>query len=460
MRKRTDELEFLPAVLEIQETPPLPFAHWILWAILLLFAIGVVWAWFGHVDIVGVAIGKIVPTDRVKIIQPLESGTIRAIHVTENEKVKRGQILVELDPTLTGADRESLREQLMALQLDRVRLLTVLKELESDKFEFDHVSNLQFDYHLQASRSRRTVPEEVTPEQLRILNQRIQSQLNQYRARQRSLEERENEKRAERRAVIQRIQQLNGTIPLITERTESLRILVEEDMAPRMQWLALEQERIEQVEGREVQHHNLEMLDAAIEEIIQRQEELEADFESRILGELVEVKSRIATMRQEWIKAEKRVSRRRLVAPVSGQVYQLAVHTIGGVVTPAQELMRIVPSVGAVEVEAWVPNKDIGFVHEGQETKIKVQTFPFTKYGTIQGKILNISDDATQDENLGLVYAARVNMEKAIMEVEDKIVNLTPGMAVTVEINMGKRRLIEFLLSPLLRYKDESLRER
>ena len=122
--------------------------------------------------------------------------------------------------------------------------------------------------------------------------------------------------------------------------------------------------------------------------------------------------------------------------------------------------MHIIPYDDPVEVEAWLPNKDIGFVHEGQEAAIKVETFPFTKYGLVDAEILNVSNDATPDENLGLVYAMRVKMFQTTMNVKDKIVNLSPGMAVTVEINLGKRRLIEFLLSPLLRYKDESVRER
>ena len=160
------------------------------------------------------------------------------------------------------------------------------------------------------------------------------------------------------------------------------------------------------------------------------------------------------------VKADKRVTLQNLRSPVTGTVHQLVIHTIGGVVTPAQELMHIIPHDDPVEVEAWLLNKDIGFVHKGQKAAIKVETFPFTKYGLVDAEILNVSNDATPDEKLGLVYAMRVKMNQTTMNVKGKIVNLTPGMAVTVEMNLGKRRLIEFLLSPLLRYKDESVRER
>jgi hemolysin D len=160
------------------------------------------------------------------------------------------------------------------------------------------------------------------------------------------------------------------------------------------------------------------------------------------------------------VKAENRSRLMRLTAPVAGSVQQLAVHTVGGVVTPAQALLVIVPGDNPLEIEAFVENKDIGFVRTGQTAEVKVETFPFTKYGTLPGKVVQVSSDAIQDEKRGLVYAARVKLDKATLDVDGKTVNLTPGMAVTVEIKTGKRRIIEYFLSPLMQYKAESLRER
>lgn len=145
---------------------------------------------------------------------------------------------------------------------------------------------------------------------------------------------------------------------------------------------------------------------------------------------------------------------------MSGTVQQLAVHTIGGVVTPAQPLLVIVPKEQSLEVEAFIENKDIGFVFAGQDVEVKVETFPFTKYGTIPAKVVHVSNDALNDEKRGLIYAARVKLSKSTMQLEKKIVNLSPGMAVTAEIKTGKRRVVEYFLSPLMQYKDESLRER
>ena len=175
---------------------------------------------------------------------------------------------------------------------------------------------------------------------------------------------------------------------------------------------------------------------------------------------LTQAEQKNGSLAQEKVKAEDRGRLLRLTAPVGGTVQQLAVHTVGGVVTPAQPLMVIVPGDNPLEVEAFVANKDIGFVRNDQVAEIKVETFPFTKYGTLPGKVMQVSGNAIQDEKRGLVYAARVKLEKATLNVDGKTVNLSPGMAVTVEIKTGKRRVIDYFLSPLLQYGDESLRER
>jgi hemolysin D len=160
------------------------------------------------------------------------------------------------------------------------------------------------------------------------------------------------------------------------------------------------------------------------------------------------------------LKAEQRNRLTQLTAPVDGTVQQLAVHTVGGVVTEAQPLMVIVPKDNPLQVEVYLENKDIGFVKAGLAAEVKVEAFPYTKYGTLQGKVLHISNDAINDEKRGLIYLARIQLEKATMRLEEREVSLTPGMAVTVEIKTGNRRVIEYVLSPLLQYSSESFKER
>jgi hemolysin D len=176
--------------------------------------------------------------------------------------------------------------------------------------------------------------------------------------------------------------------------------------------------------------------------------------------ELSTIETKVASLVQEVTKAGQRAGFQRLTTPIDGVVQQVAVHTVGGVVTPAQQLLIVVPLEHPVEVEAQVENKDVGFVKEGQVVELKVETFPFTLYGTIPGRVVSVSDDAAPIEKVGLVYPTRVSMDRATMQVDGKPVHLSPGMAVTVEIKTGQRRVIEYLLSPLLKSVKESLRER
>ena len=176
--------------------------------------------------------------------------------------------------------------------------------------------------------------------------------------------------------------------------------------------------------------------------------------------ELTLTETKIKSYQQELIKAKNRSVKQTLVAPINGVVQELAVHTIGGVVTPAQKLMVLVPEREQLEIEAWVDNKDIGFVNENDKAEIKVEAFPFTKYGTIDGTIKTLSRAAVPLEKVGLVFYARVGMERNVIQVENKSVELTPGMNVTVEIKTGARRIIEYFLAPLLRGVKESIRER
>jgi hemolysin D len=300
----------------------------------------------------------------------------------------------------------------------------------------------------------------VTPEQVQLFQQRLTSQYSEYLSRKGALENEVLEHQAEHKSVEERIAQLKETIPLITERAAAMEKMLSSGVVPRVQWLEVEEQRIGQVKELDVQKSNLNRLQAGVGAAQQQLNALGSQVQSQWLAELNDTENKINAIKQELVKAEQRQTLQHLVAPVAGTVQQLAMHTVGGVVTPAQQLMLIVPEENAIEVEAWVQNRDIGFVEKGQVAEIKIETFPYTKYGVINGEIQNVSNDAVPNEQLGLIYIARVLMEKTTMQVNGKIVNLSPGMAVTVEVKIGKRRIIEYVLSPLLRYKEESIQER
>jgi hemolysin D len=237
-------------------------------------------------------------------------------------------------------------------------------------------------------------------------------------------------------------------------------VLLELEAVSRMDFLQAEAQRIDKVQELAGQKKQLQQDQAALGEAEKRFLAMASEFQQTKQAELSALETKAVSLAQDVTKAGQRAGLQRLISPIGGVVQQLAVHTVGGVVTPAQQLLIVVPHDHPVEVEAQVENKDVGFVQEGQPVEIKVETFQFTLYGTIPGHVLTVSDDAVPVEKVGLVYPTRVNVDRATIQVEGKQVNLSPGMAVTVEIKTGQRRIIEYLLSPLLKSMNESLRER
>ena len=440
--RNTHELEFLPAALEIQETPPSPIGRAIIWVLILLFSVAVIWACVGRVDIVVTAQGKVIPSERIKIIQPLEISTVTVIHVHEGQVVKRGDVLIELDTTYTAADASRLGNESHNAQVELARAKALVTAMQNN---LSPVAQW---------------PVAVSHDLLQTQQQLLISQWQQYEARLNGLDSERNRRQAELASTLEQVKKLEATLPLISERAESLKGLAEKKLAPRHTYLKIEQERIEQSQDLAVQRQNLVQLRAALNQLKQQRRGEETDALNKALADLTELKRREQGLNQESIKAEQRNQLQHLISPVDGVVQQLAIHTVGGVVTPAQQLMVVVPNEVGVEVEAVIENKDIGFVREDQIAEVKVDAFPFTKYGTINAKLLSISNDAVPNEQSGLIFTARVLLDESSIRIDEKMIPLSPGMAVTVEVKTGTRKLIEYVLSPLLRYADESVRER
>jgi membrane fusion protein, hemolysin D len=452
-----DQLAFLPAALEIQDTPPSPIGRAIIWTLVLLFCIAVVWTALGKIDIVAVATGKVIPSGRVKTIQPLEIGVVAAIHVEEGQSVKKGDPLITLDGTQTQADEKRLADELHSAQIEWLRTSAFQKALEAGEAQLSPLTLVQ-GAMIQEAMQQMAIA--IAPQDATFQSRLLQAQFDEYQSRRKSLEGQVRAREAERRQAQSLKRKLERTLPLISERADSVKTLYQKQLASREQHLALEQERITQEQDFLAESARVDELTGEIQAIQDQVATVESEYKRNNLIALQEAKQKTTALEQEWIKARQRNRQQVLHASTDGTVQQLSVHTIGGVVTPAQDLMLIVPEDSQLEVEAFIQNKDIGFVAEGQAAEVKIDTFNFTKYGLIDAQLKTISHDAVSDENLGLVYPARVILEQAKIQIADKWVNLSPGMSVTVEVKTGKRRIIEFFLSPLLRYKQESIRER
>lgn|SRR3990167_738523 len=439
--------EFLPGALEITQSPPSPIGRAIVWTLVTLFAIVIVWACFGQVDIVAVAEGKIIPSSQVKQIQPLEKGVIKQILVQEGDRVKAGDPLVELDRTLTAADQQRLEQDLVTQRLTALRLSQLSEWLQQGRM--DRPCRLP------------ETPEQPAPEgeryvQAQLLAQNCADHAAQYRALQNQVQSR----KAELLGTEAMILKLEGTLPLITKRATALKTLLDKKLGAEHEYLQLEQERIEAAQSLVAEHARAQQLHSAIRETEQQMKALNAQAQAKVLEQLTATRREVAAAVEELNKAQDLNAKQMLYSPVDGTVQQLAVNTVSGVVEPAQVLMLIVPSEEKLIVEVMLENKDIGFVRAGQRAEIKVHTFPFTKYGVIDAEVLNVGSDAITTEEQGLIYKVKLLMDKSTLWVDEREVQLIPGMAVSAEVKTGKRRLIEYVMAPLLRYKQESVRER
>ncbi|MBI3517449.1 MAG: HlyD family type I secretion periplasmic adaptor subunit [Proteobacteria bacterium] len=456
-RSQAHEREFLPAALEIVETPASPASRVIGYVIVLFFALALAWACLGQVDVIATARGKIIPTGRTKVVQPLEIGTVRAIHVQEGQPVRAGDPLIELDPTTNAAESERLAADLVVAGLDAARLRAALSDAPDPVATFDP-------------------PQGADALKVRLYRQLLANQVAEQRAKLAGLDRQYAQRDADRAAVAGTVAKLSAAIPMLRERAQTKRYLADQGTASRMNALELEQSLTEYQHELLVQKSRLAEAEAALGAIAESRAQAAAEYQRTMLTDLTGAEQKIAGLTQELVKATKKTDLQRLTSPVDGTVQQLAVHTIGGVVTPAQTLMVIVPRDSRLEVEAAVENKDIGFVAEGNPVEIKIETFNFTKYGLLRGTVTQLSRDSIVPERGGAsadprqpttapttqepVYTARISLDRESMEIDGRIIALGPGMSVTAEIKTGQRRVIEYLLSPVLKYSHESIRER
>jgi len=460
--RRANELAFLPAALEIAETPPSPVGRAIGATIILLFCVAVTWAWAGTTDIVAATTGKIVPSGRTKVIQPFETGVVRSIRVQDGQAVKAGDVLIELDPTVNAAERDHLHNDLLAEQLNIARLHAALAGADDPTAAF----------HPPAGAGAALISAQ---------RQLLLNQVTEHRARIASLARQQAQKEAEQGTIVATIHKLEATIPVIQQRVDIRKTLMDKELGSKLTYFEIFQLLVEQQEDLGVRKSHLREAEAAAAAIRETRGQAEAEYRRTLSDELAKAEQKASGLAQDLIKAEQKTKLQLLASPVDGVVQQLAIHTVGGVVTPAQALLAVVPSDSRLEIEAMISNRDIGFVHAGQEAEIKIDTFSFTRYGLLRGTVLTVSQDAVirdrrqdraDDRALGtqndtsepkgqeLNYSARISLDRTRMQIDDRVVDLSPGMAATVEIKTGSRTILSYLLSPLLRYRQEALHER
>jgi hemolysin D len=436
-----DQLAFLPAELELVETPVHPAPRWTMRVLVALTVIALLIGVLGRLDIVVTASGQFIPDARVKTIQPAITGVVREIRVRDGERVSAGQLLMKLDTTQAAADADKARSSRLDAGLAAARANALLAAQHDGKTPVvatvdDAPDARMQDAQRQAEGAWLEYRDQYTGEQAELAKR--QAELDSTRA---------------------EIAKLAATAPLARQQADAYQALVADKYVARNDYLDKEQSALDKENELAAQRSHAKELAAGIAEQRAQVEATASKFRHDQLDELEKATQQLTQSRDDETKAQTRQSLMSLTAPVAGTVQQLAVHTLGGVVTTAQSLMEIVPD-DALEVEAKLQNKDVGFVQVGQRVAVKVEAFPYTRYGYLNGTITEVSNDAVQDKKLGLTFPVRIRLETNRIHVDNRWITLTPGMSVTADIRTGKRSVIGYFLDPLQQTAQEGMRER
>ncbi len=435
------ETEFLPAILEVTETPPSPTGRLVMWTILLLVVVALAWSILGHINEVAVAAGKVIPTGQIKTVQVKNKGIVKEINVEEGQLVQEGDVLVVLDPTTTTADYDSLKKRAAYYKLDIQRLTA---ELTQQPF----------------------VPEEDPDLEAHDLAAEMalyQSRISDYNTQRQSRVDVINQKIARLQATQATYEKYAQVLAIEEEKESRLIDLSEQNAISQFQLLEQQSKTIEYAKNAQAELDSINSIKAEIAEAQQNLANVDAAYHKDIMTALVEAKKEYYSVSEAIKKADEDSRMATIYAPTSGRVYNLNIHTLGGIVTDAQPLMQIVPEDVKLEFEVYADNKDIGFIKVGQEAEVKVETFNFQKFGMYKAEVMEIGADAVNEPNdpqRDKKYKLLLDPTSNDINIYGQPAKLEVGMNVSAEIKIKEKRIIDFFLDPFRRYTSEALRER
>lgn len=435
------ESDFLPAALEVIERPVSPTARVATWVLLIGLVATCAWTIFGRVDVVASAPGTLIPTGRVKLVQSPGAGVVRAIYVRNGDVVKKGQPLLDLDPTLAGADLAQAEKALAAAELDMARNRAIADALSGRGLNFIAPVG---------------TPPGVADTQRRL----IAAQLAEIDATSASLAAARSSSLSDANAGRAQVSKLTDTVPILDRQIANMNRLDAKGYAPGLRLLELQRQRRQEVGERDVAATQISRGLSEARKLEQQIRETREQARRTALTDLAKAEADAILRREEVTKARQKSQFQRIIAPADGTIQQLEVNTVGGVIEATKPLMTLVPNQGGVEVEARILNKDVGFIRVGQEASVKLEAFPFTRYGSVPGRVRSISRDAVQDKELGLVYVATIILDRSYVDTDGRRMILSPGLAATVDVRTGSRRIISYLISPLQTSISQAGRER
>lgn len=447
-----DALDFAAGLLAIQESPPGRLPRAVLYSVTVLLVLTVLWATFGHLDIVASAEGRLVPKTYLQVVQPADAGIVKAILVHEGEHVTAGQILLRMDAQDARADAAKLRSDLAlrSLQLRRIRA-----ELDG-----------------QPLRAQPDDPPVLFRQVTAQYQERRQAYLDALAQAKEQMTKAEHDYQAGEDVLAK----LHQTNPILKSEADAYTGLGAEGYVPRVTVSDKERAYIENEQDLKAQESTVDSLLAAVQEARQQVRETTSKYRSDLEDERVAAEGQYRKLQADWAKIIHDSSLLELRSPAAGIVKDLATHTIGTVVSSGTVLLSIVPDHEPLVAEVMIRNDDIGFVHDDQRVKIKLAAYPFQKYGLLDGRVLQIWPDASETGSQSDLqrrareggslnegssgFKALVALDRQTLTAGGESLALVPGMDVVAEIREGRRTVLEYLLSPLRGALHDSAHER
>lgn len=428
-----DKHEFQPLLVEIEQKPSSPLGRVLLWSLIVFMIISLLWLFLAKIDVVVTAHGKIIPSGEIKILQPIEAGTISSIFVSEGMKVKKGDVLMELDPSVTSSNTVSKQQNLNTLNLEIERISALIKNEEfnpilEETISKDEISNQRLLYNAIKNGFNNQI--NALKDQISQVNTQIKS---------------ENTDKNKINQILENLKQ------------KEKRLAQVKDIIAKNDYEDIINKIVEYTQESKIRDVNIKKLAEKINEINHQLVVQEQDYHNKLLEELTKKTKEATVLQTELTEANFRQAKQKIIAPVDGYIGKMFFHTIGGVVTPAEKLLTLIPNDVPLVIKATVLNQDIGFIEKDMNAALKIDTFDFQKYGLINGVVTHISQDAIEDEKLGLVYDILVTPEKYNLMVDGQMLTINIGMGVTAELKVGKRRVIEFFVYPIIKYLDEGM---
>lgn len=436
------DTQFLPAALEIVEKPVSPTARLTGRVMLVGLAVTTAWLALGRVEVVAPTQGRIAPIGETKIVQSPESGIVRRILVADGQKVAKGQVLITLDPTVSGAEAAQAQAALRAAQLDVARNQAIVDALDGKGFHF-------------------VAPADADPAEAATHRGLAQARLAQIEA---ALAGGRADGGAAAAASIEaqaQVRKLEQSLPLLEQQIAANEAMAAKGYVSKLRVVEMRRQLIAERQDLAVARATVGKLAQQSRSVGSNALRTREEARAQVLQDLVRAQAEVRTRGEEVAKATLRSSFRELRAPVSGTVSQLQVHTEGGVVEGAKPLLSLVPDDARLEAEVMIDNADIGFVRTGLPVKVKLQAFPYTRYGTIAGTVVGISPEAVQvKENQPPAYKARIALARNQIRADGVAVPLRPGMIASADIVTGDRSLLSYLVGPVLETGSDALHER